>query len=168
MLIHLQDEGDFNRIGLREVWFHDGFPMRIFRRSPNFCLDAEYFVILVCVSLLNLPLFLFNKQGLLSIDTILGKPLTLDASTAHLSCPSEAWLCVEIDMLKRLPQHIWLDCESVEGFWQDIIYEKLPAYCKHCKRLCHDISAYKFAHRDLTKKPLLKEKFLLKPAKIAH
>lgn len=66
--------------------------------------------------------------------------------------------------MKRLPHRIWLDCESVDGFWQEIIYEKLLSYCKHCKKLGHDISACKIAHPYLIKKPPVKEKYAPKAA----
>lgn len=87
----------------------------------------------------------------------------MDAATAEISHLSVARLCVEIDLLKRLPPRIWLDYESLEGIWQDIIYEKFPLYCKHCKRLGHDMSYRKIAHPDLAKKPTLNEKNGPKP-----
>lgn len=126
MLIRLQEEEDFNRIRLQEVWFLDGFHIRTFRWSPDFMLEIKSSIVPVWVSLPNLPLFLFNKNGLLSIGSLLGKSLTLDAATADLSRPSVARLCEEVDLLKRLPQKVCLDCESMDGFWQDVIYEKLP------------------------------------------
>src|SRR4051812_23711063 len=164
MLICLQDESDFNRIWLREVWFLDGFPMRTFRWSPNFRLDAESSIVPIWISLSNIPPFLFNKIGLFSIDSILGKPLALDDATANLSRPSEARLCVEVDLLKRLPHRIWLDCESIGGLWQKFVYENLPSYCKHYKRLGHEIFSCKIANLDLTKKPPLKEQHVPKSA----
>lgn len=86
----------------------------------------ESSIVPVWVSLPNLPLFLFNQLGLFSIGSLLGKPLILDAATGNLSRPNVARLCVEVYLLKRLPHRIWLDCESIEGFWQDVLYEKLP------------------------------------------
>lgn len=47
-------------------------------------------------------------------------------------------------------------------FWQDVFYEKLLQYCKHCNRLGHDMSACKLAHPELSKKPPMKESFVPK------
>lgn len=94
MQIRLQEEKDFKRIWLREVWILDGFPIRSFRWSPNFKLDAKSFVLPIWISLPNISLFLFNKQGLFSIGSLLGKPLTMDAATAdlsHLTLPVCMW-----------------------------------------------------------------------------
>src|SRR3954470_17173316 len=106
---------------------------------------------------MDLPLFLFNKSGLFSIGSLLGKPLTLDAATADLSRPNVARVCVEIDLLKKLTHRVRLDCEDAEGFWQDVIYEKLPSYCKHCKHLGHDSSICLLAHPELAKIPSMKD-----------
>lgn len=123
MQICLQNKDDSKRIWLREVWFFDCFPMRIFRSRPDLRLDVESSIIPRWISLPNLPLFLFNKQGLFYIGSLLGKSLTLDVAIADLFRPSVARICVEIDVLKRLPVRIWLDCESIDGFWQDGIFE---------------------------------------------
>src|SRR5436190_17626985 len=149
MLIRLNDEEDFKRIWFRESLYLDGFPMRIFKWSPEFRLDCESSIVPVWISLPNLPLFLFNKSGIFSIGSILGKPLTLDAATADLSRPNVARVCVEIDLLKKLTHRVRLDCEDAEGFWQDVIYEKLPSYCKNCKHLGHDSSICLLAHPEL-------------------
>src|SRR4051812_13507762 len=125
--------------------------MRMFKWSADFRLECESLIVPVWISLPNLPLFLFNKSGLFSIGSLLGKPLTLDSATADLSRPSVARICVEIDLLKKLPTTVRLDCEAPEGFWQEVIYEKLPSYCKTCKRFGHDSNACMIAHPELAK-----------------
>src|SRR5436190_4128261 len=162
MLIRLNDEEDFNRIWLRESLYLDGFPMRIFKWSPEFRLDCESSTVPVWISLPNLPLFLFNKSGIFSIGSLLGKPLTLDAATADLSRPNVARVCVEIDLLKKLTHRVRLDCEDAEGFWQDVIYEKLPSYCKNCRHLGHDSSVCLHAYPELAKTSSVKDQTLPK------
>lgn len=115
MIICLQKEDDFNRIWLREVWFLDGFPMRTIRWSSEFCPDVESSITLVLISFPSLPIFLFNKKILFSTGSAIGKPLNLDSAT-DLSCPSVAWVCVELDLLKRLPHRVWVKCESMARF----------------------------------------------------
>src|SRR4051812_26103252 len=112
--------------------------MRSFRWSPEFRLDAESSIVPVWISLPNLPLFLCNKNDLFSIGSLLGKPLTQDNATSEVSRPSVVRICAEIDLLSELPARVWVDCEDYGGFWQDVVYEKLPLYCNHCKRLGHD------------------------------
>lgn len=126
--------------------------MRSFRWIPDFRLDVESSIVSVWNSLPNLPLFLFKKHGSFSIGSFLGKPLILDATPADLTRPSVARIWVEIDLLNFLPHRSWLDCELIDGFWQDVIFEKLPHYCKHCKGLGHYTSNCKMAHPDLAKK----------------
>lgn len=58
-----------------------------------------------------------------------------------------AKICIQIDLLKKLPSRLWLECgDSIPGCWQAIEYEKLPKYCKHCMRLGHDVHACMLAH----------------------
>src|SRR4051812_26232640 len=156
MLIRLQKEDDFNRLWLRDTWYLDGYPMRMFKWSPDFRLEWESPIVPVWISLPNLPLFLFNKSGLFSIGSLLSKPLTLDSATADMSRPSVARVCVEIDLLKTIIPRVRLDCESGEGFWQEVIYEKMPSYCNTCKRLGHDHSTCMLGHPELAKKSVPK------------
>src|SRR4051812_9337647 len=137
---------------MREVWYFDAYPMRSFKWTPDFKLDVESSIAPVWISFPNLPLFLFNRPALFNIASLLGKPLTLDTPTADLSCPNVARVCVEVDLLKRLHTRIWLDCEEVDGFWKEVIYEKLPQYCKHCRRIGHDVNTCMLAHPEHAKK----------------
>lgn len=68
----------------------------------------------------------------------------------ELSRPSSAKICIQIDLLKKLPNRIWLECgETISDRWQSIEYDRLPKYCKHCKRLGHDFQLCKIAHPPL-------------------
>src|SRR5438270_10788237 len=103
--------------------------------------------------------FSLQQKWAFSIGSQLRKPLTIDAATSEVSCPSVARICVEIDLLKdRLPR-AWVDCDEYGGFWQDVLYEKLPNYCNHCKRLGHDLPTCKIANL-LPSKKTLPHKFL--------
>lgn len=98
--------------------------------------------------------FYSKKRCLFSIGQLIGSPLTLDMATTNLSRPSVARLCmeVEVNLLTKLPKHIWLVCgDAIPGYWHEIEYEILPAYCKHCKRLGHDIHVCMLAHPHLEK-----------------
>lgn len=65
----------------------------------------------------------------------------------EVSRPSCAKVCVQIDLLKKLPSRLWLECvDSIPGCWQSIEYDKLPKYCKQCIKLGRDFHSCKFAH----------------------
>lgn len=71
----------------------------------------------VWISLLYLPLLLFDMQRIFSIDKLIGSPFTLDAATTDLSRPSVERLCVKKNLLKRFPSKIWQGCEdAIAGF----------------------------------------------------
>src|SRR4051812_2196582 len=85
---------------------------------------------------------MFNKVCLFSIGRLTGAPLTLDIATAEFKRPSMDKICIQVDLLKDLPKRVWLKCGgNSSGFWQEIVYDKVPQYCKHCQRLGYDISS---------------------------
>lgn len=67
-------------------------------------------IVPVWVSLPSLPFFMFNKQCLFSIGNIIGNPMTCDLPTAEIIRPSVARVCVEVNVLKKIPPRIWLEC----------------------------------------------------------
>lgn len=96
----------------------------------------------VWMGLPNPPLFLFDKIPLFSLAKIIGMPMCMDTPTTKLSRsrPNLAKVCVQADLLKKLPSKIWVTCgESLPGFWQQVQYGNLPTYCRHCNRLGYDV-----------------------------
>lgn len=80
----------------------------------------------------NLPIFMFNKVSLFSLEQLIGTPLTLDKATAEFKRPSIAKVCVQVDITKSLPHRIWLECgEKMPGFLQEVEYVRIPSFCKH-------------------------------------
>lgn len=75
----------------------------------------------------------------------------MDIATAEIKRPSLAKIWVQVDLLKKLPHRIRLQCgESLPPFWQEVIYDKLPKYCKHCMRLRQDVKDCKLANPHLS------------------
>lgn len=66
--------------------------------------------------------------------------MKLDEPTANLSRPGVARIYVEMDLLKELLAIIWIGIGVGKGFWQFVLYEDLPPYCSHCKKVRHDYS----------------------------
>lgn len=69
--------------------------------------------------------------------------MKIDKPTANLNRPSIARICVEMDLLKGIATIIWISTRDGKGFWQTILYEDLPLYYSHCKRIGHDSSKCK-------------------------
>lgn len=88
----------------------------------------------VWVPLPHLPIHLFQKGPLLFLASLIGRPLKVDAATQNLSRPSVARIFVEVDLLKDLPNRLWIGQEE-SGFWQLVIYENFPLYCLDCSRI---------------------------------
>lgn len=68
--------------------------------------------------------------------SLIGRPLKVDAATQNLSRPSGARICVEVDLLKNLPNRLWIG-QGDSVFWQPVVYENLPSYCPDCSRVGH-------------------------------
>lgn len=138
--------------------------MRVFKWTPY--LKVESSIVPVWMGPLNLSLFMFDKQCLFSIDQLIGTPLSIYAATADLSWHSAAKVCVQVDLLKKLPNRVGLACgEVIQGYWQEIQFDKLTHYCKHCRSMGHDINACKIANPSLvvSTKPKITSSEIPKP-----
>ncbi|KAJ8772025.1 hypothetical protein K2173_027202 [Erythroxylum novogranatense] len=117
--------------------------MRVLKWDEHFHVDRESSLVPVWISLPRLPIHFFDKSALFAICSVVGCPLRIDSATASLKRPSMARVQVEIDLLNDRPDKAWIDVEGSNGFWQKLVYEKVPSYCQHCwhvghsKDLCH-------------------------------
>ncbi|MDD0148480.1 DUF4283 domain-containing protein, partial [Shigella flexneri] len=91
----------------------------------------------VWISMPNLPIQFYRKDSICSLAKVAGNPIKIDQGTASLSRPSMARVCVEMDLLQEPPKRVWIMAGST-GFWQQLLYEKIPKYCVHCLRQGHD------------------------------
>ncbi|KAL2506640.1 Reverse transcriptase domain-containing protein [Abeliophyllum distichum] len=66
-------------------------------------------------------------------------PLRIDEATVDLLRPSEARVCVDLNLEHKLPDRIWIDQGESRSFWQPIVYEKLPHFCTKCHHMGHII-----------------------------
>ncbi|KAL0283682.1 UNVERIFIED_CONTAM: hypothetical protein Sangu_2872200 [Sesamum angustifolium] len=105
-LITLTNESDYSRLWLRRIWYLKGLPMRVFKWSPTFSPTQESSIVPVWVSLPELPAHLFRKDVLFVIAKIIGMPLQINNSTANQSKFLKVRVCVEIDLLKPMPQEV--------------------------------------------------------------
>ncbi|KAL9412593.1 hypothetical protein AB3S75_041270 [Citrus x aurantiifolia] len=125
--------------------------MRVFKWSTTFHSSEESPIVPVWVSLPFLPVhYMKCKEALYSIAATIGKPLRIDHATAAVSRPTVARVLIEYDISRPLLKRLWIG-EKDTGFWQYIIFEKVPRYCAACKHVGHsDDTCY-------IKKPELRE-----------
>ncbi|XP_027127732.1 uncharacterized protein [Coffea arabica] len=138
VLLRFTLEANFLLVWTRGLWQIGRFPMRVFRWSPDFHVNRESSLAPVWIALPCLPIHFFDKHSLLSIATMVGRPLYVDAATSSLIRPSVARVCVEVDLLQPLPQCVLLGMDGdADGFWQQIVFERLPQYCNKCWHMGH-------------------------------
>ncbi|KAL0440586.1 UNVERIFIED_CONTAM: hypothetical protein Slati_2541600 [Sesamum latifolium] len=75
ILITLSNEADYARLWTKHICFLEGFPMRIFKRSPTFNPKHESTIVPIWVGLPDLPAHLLKKAALYHIAKLIGTPL---------------------------------------------------------------------------------------------
>lgn len=111
----------------------------ILRPMPAFfdfsCSDMH--TVPVWVKFPNLPLQCWSLKCLSKIASVLGKPVQTDLLTHTMSRLSYARVLVEVNLLSVLPYSIDINLPNGSLLKQQVIYETLPRFCKHCKILGH-------------------------------
>ncbi|KAL0447831.1 UNVERIFIED_CONTAM: hypothetical protein Slati_1911000 [Sesamum latifolium] len=123
ILIELSNEEDLARLWLKQILFVDGFPMRMFKWSPDFNPKVESSFPLVWIRFSELPVHLFYKKALYGIASLTGLPLKLDEATAEGHRPSVARVCIELDLTKPRPNSLWIGNDG-KFMAQSVIYER--------------------------------------------
>lgn len=137
VLINLSHEEDYSRLWLRGEWIFDGYPMRVFKWTPEFDPHIESPISPVWIRFPELPCHLFHKKALFGIAKLIGKPLRMDEPTADLSRPSLARVCVELDLTAPRVHEVYLGIGK-KTFRQPVFFENCPPYCSTCKHLGHE------------------------------
>lgn len=100
VLIEISNEEDYTRIWMRQQWWFDGYPMRVFKWTPTFNPREESPVFPVWIRLPGLPVHLFDKRAMAELAKFVGVPLKIDEPTADRSRVTIAIICVEVDLTK--------------------------------------------------------------------
>ena len=82
--------------------------MHVFCWTPHFRVDKESPLVPVWITLLRLPIMLFNQSVLFSIARLIGHPFRTDETTVSMKHPSATLLLVKIDLLKPHPNKLWI------------------------------------------------------------
>ena len=99
--------------------------------------SLEMPIVLVWVKFPNLPLKCWSIKCLSKIASVLGKPIQSDMLTYSMFRLSYARVLVEVNLLSDLPYSIEVPLPNGSLLNQQIVYETLPRFCKHCKTLGH-------------------------------
>ncbi|KAL2453409.1 Uncharacterized protein Adt_49091 [Abeliophyllum distichum] len=137
ILIHLTHEDDYSRLFMKPLWFIMGCPMRVLKWTCDFHPDAETPIAPVWISFPLLPIHLRAKEFLYALSKLVGIPLRIDEATADLLRPSEARVCVEVNLEHKLPERVWIERGESRSFWQPVVYEQLPHFCAKCRHMGH-------------------------------
>ncbi|KAL2491445.1 Uncharacterized protein Adt_27073 [Abeliophyllum distichum] len=137
ILIHLTHEDDYSRLFLKPLWFIMGCPMRVLKWTCDFHPDVETSIAPVWISFPLLPVHLRAKEFLYALSKLVGIPLRIDEATADLLRPSEARVCVEVNLKHKLPERVWIERGESRSFWQPVVYEQLPHFCAKCRHMGH-------------------------------
>ncbi|KAL0434143.1 UNVERIFIED_CONTAM: hypothetical protein Slati_2748600 [Sesamum latifolium] len=137
ILINLSNEEELSRPWLKQIILIDGFPMTIFKWSPDFNPKIESPITPVWARLPKLPVHLLQKKALFGIASLIGVLLKLDEAIANGVRPSLARVCIKLNLLEERPDTLWIGCKG-KFVQQCVVYERCPSYYSKCQHFGHD------------------------------
>ncbi|GAA0142557.1 hypothetical protein LIER_35591 [Lithospermum erythrorhizon] len=146
---------DFTRLWMRITWYVKGFPMRMFKWTPEFSPEKESPLTSVWIHFEGLPLYLFEEEPLLSIANSIGTPLRIDHNNINRVKLGQASVCVALDVSQPIRKKVWIGFEDedksamVTGFWQAVHYDPHPNYCTDCCHLGHNMAECKWKNEQV-------------------
>ncbi|KAG8369271.1 hypothetical protein BUALT_Bualt15G0134100 [Buddleja alternifolia] len=128
------------RVWMKQTWYFDGFPMRVLKWTSNFDPKEESPIMPIWVKVFGLRPHRFHRQFLYHIASLIGKPLKLDEATTKIENPVVARICVEINVLDKLPLDIPIQIDGKTYFFK-VQYEGITEYCRICRHRGHSMAA---------------------------
>lgn len=110
----------------------------------------------VWIRLHELPQEYWMDRTLREIASAVGTPLLIDSATQNRVFGHYARVLVDMDLSKTIFNEVMVERTSY-SFLIDITYERLPAFCTHCRNIGHHISACRWLHQ-ATEAPTLDKK----------
>jgi len=117
-----------------------GKVMRIQAWTPSFKPTEETPIVLIWISLPELPWHCYNTEFVSSLLSPIGKDLYLDSASIKKTRGSQARVKVQVDLTQKRPPYIWMGYigeDITDGRWQKIEYDNIPDYCFYCKHQGH-------------------------------
>ncbi|XP_043710535.1 uncharacterized protein LOC122659495 [Telopea speciosissima] len=142
LLLRFVDQSNFVKVWLKEQVHIRGFPFRFFKWSRHFRPGTESSIVPVWVSFPGLLVNLYQGNYLRSVVGAIGNVTRVDGATAGCTRTVATRVCVELDLSDHHPEKVWIDC-GADGFFQKVIYERLPAFCTTCSKVGHFAENYR-------------------------
>ncbi|XP_059294680.1 uncharacterized protein LOC132047690 [Lycium ferocissimum] len=143
IFLNFTNEEDYNFILYKRLIEVDGYQIWLQKWTPDFKPEEDLPIVPVWILLPGLPFHLHNWHYVKQIANEVGTPLEIDVATRSMTRPSMAKVRVELDLLKPLVKSVWIGIEDdnvpLKGFEQKIEFENIPKYCKHCRKLGHNL-----------------------------
>jgi hypothetical protein len=84
-------------------------------------------------------------RTLREIASAIGTPLLIDSATQNRVFGHYARVLVDMDMSKHIFNEVTVE-RTGYSFAVEITYERLPAFCTHCRNIGHNISSCRWLH----------------------
>ncbi|XP_009801081.1 uncharacterized protein [Nicotiana sylvestris] len=143
VFIDLFNEDDFKTVWFNRIIEIEGMQMWLQKWSPDFKPEEDLPIAPAWVLIPGLPFHMHDWYYIKQLLSSVGRPLALDVATFGRTRPSMANMRVEVNLLKPLPDSVFVGQEDDEsplkGFTQKLEYEEVPKYCKHCRKLGHNM-----------------------------
>ncbi|KAG5606089.1 hypothetical protein H5410_027581 [Solanum commersonii] len=149
--IDLDNEADHISVWTKQKMCIAGQSMKLQMWTPIFKLTEETPIVLIWITLPELPWHCHYMDILTPLLSLIGKVLYLDSATMQKTRGSVAKVRVQIDITKERPQHVWLGFSEKDpnlGKWQIIEYEDVPPYYIYCKHQGHVIGECPLKEKD--------------------
>ncbi|XP_074299070.1 uncharacterized protein LOC141630093 [Silene latifolia] len=112
--------------------------------SPFFSHEMEKVTkVPVWVLFPGLDPYLLSDKVLSKIFRKLGKPVFVDPATTTKAKLSFAWVLIEIDVSKTLPDHVVINIPYFGPVTQKVVNEWYPFFCQGCVKLGHRVDSCK-------------------------
>jgi hypothetical protein len=91
----------------------------------------------VWVKFPSLPIKCWSPKCLSKFASIIGKPFQSDMLTSSMFRLSYTRVLVKVNLLSDLPYSVDITLPNGNVLHQQVVYETLPRFCKHCRVLGH-------------------------------
>ncbi|XP_074315117.1 uncharacterized protein LOC141651297 [Silene latifolia] len=132
-------EGDLCTVLRGSTWSLGNHSLVLKRWTPQISKELDSVSrVPVWVTLPDLDPIFWSAKALSKIASKIGTPLYADPVTTHKERLSFARIMIEVDVSQKLPDDILLHTPFGQVL-QRVVYEWLPYYCSHCKKLGHEV-----------------------------
>ncbi|XP_058766375.1 uncharacterized protein LOC131639973 [Vicia villosa] len=137
-LLRFKSHDDMDAVMMKGPYTLRNIPLIIKEWRPDYNVKEVLLRTLpIWIKLPKLPLHLWGARSLNKIGSILGVPLVTDECTAHKLRVSYAWILVEVDITRKLPDEITIKDLEGRKLKQQIEYEWRPRFCDKCQQVGH-------------------------------